>query len=129
MANNGYPYTTSLLKGLPWTKTVALDFLEADLKVTDAAAKKTYQLYNDPPIIYSSRVPAVLVLIDDKPVLQPTADKLEKVVNTRSLMIYGAGGRGAYCNPATGNSGYAVHRTTTPIPATTPRARASAAIT
>jgi len=32
--------------------------------------------------------PAVLALIDDQPVLAPTADNLQKVVNTRALIIF-----------------------------------------
>jgi len=36
LPNNGYTYTTALLKDLPWNKTVPLDLLEADLSVTNA---------------------------------------------------------------------------------------------
>ncbi len=89
LPNNGAAYASALLKDLPWNKTVALDLLEADLAVTDAAAKqKSYELQNNPPIIYYSTTPAVLALIDGKPVLQPTADNFQKVVNTRSLIVY-----------------------------------------
>ena len=89
LPDNGNAYTSALLKDLPWNKTVALDLLEADLGVTDAAAKqKTFELQNNPPVIYFSTKPAVLALIDGKPVLQPTADNFQKVVNTRSLIIY-----------------------------------------
>ena len=89
LPNNGSAYASALLKDLPWNKTVALDLLEADLAVTDAAAKqKTFELQNTPPIIYFSTQPAVLALVDGKPVLQPTADNFQKVVNTRSLIVY-----------------------------------------
>jgi hypothetical protein len=89
LPDNGNAYTSALLKDLPWNKTVALDLLEADLAVTDAAAKqRTFELQNNPPIIYFSTKPAVLALIDGKPVLQPTADNFQKVVNTRSLIVY-----------------------------------------
>ena len=89
LPNNGSAYASALLKDLPWNKTVALDLLEADLAVTDAAAKqKTFELQNTPPIIYFSTQPAVLALIDGKAVLQPTADNFQKVVNTRSLIVY-----------------------------------------
>ena len=40
LPNNGSAYASALLKDLPWNKTVALDLLEADLAVTDAAAKQ-----------------------------------------------------------------------------------------
>ena len=89
LSNNGAGYTTALLNDLPPSKTVALDLLEADLAVTNAAAQqKTYELQNDPPKIIYSMSPAVLVLLDGQPVLQPSADKFQKVVNTRALLIY-----------------------------------------
>ncbi len=89
IANNGYVYTNALAKDLPWNKMVPLDLLEADLAATNAAAEqKKYELQNDPPIIYYSITPAVLALIDGKPVLAPSADNMQKVVNTRSLIVY-----------------------------------------
>src|SRR5215469_4748392 len=88
LPNNGTTYTTAFLKGLPPTKTVPLDLLESDLAITNAAARqKTYPLQNDPPKIIYSMTPAVLALIDGQPVLQPSADEFQKVVNTRALMI------------------------------------------
>src|SRR6516164_6504015 len=89
LPNNGTAYTRALLNDLPPSKTLPLDPLEADLAVTNAAAQqKTYELQNDPPKIIYSMSPAVLVLLDGQPVLQPSADKFQKVVNTRALLIY-----------------------------------------
>ena len=87
--NNGYVYANALVRDLPWNKTVPLDLLEADLVVTNAAAQqKTYELQNDPPIIYYSMTPAVLALIDGQPALAPTADNMQKVINSRALIVY-----------------------------------------
>ena len=89
IANNGNLYTSALAKDLPWNKTVPLDVLEADLAMTTSAAQqKTYELQNNPPIIYYSSLPAVLALIDGQPVLAPTADNMQKIVNTRALMVF-----------------------------------------
>jgi hypothetical protein len=88
LPNNGSSYASALLKDLP-NKTIPLDMLEADLAATNAAAQqKTYELQNNPPIIYYSMTPAVLALIDGQPTLAPTADNLQKVVNTRALIIF-----------------------------------------
>jgi len=87
--NNGATYVSALTKPAPLNKTVPLDMLEADLAATNAAAQqKTYELQNNPPIIYYSSTPAVLALIDGQPVMAPTADNMQKVVNTRALIIF-----------------------------------------
>jgi hypothetical protein len=89
LPNNGTAYTRALLNDLPPSKTLPLDPLEADLAVTNAAAQqKTYELQNNPPKIIYCMTPAVLVLIDGQPVLQPSAYKFQKVVNTWALLIY-----------------------------------------
>ncbi|HXY09985.1 MAG TPA: hypothetical protein VEI52_19240 [Terriglobales bacterium] len=89
LPNNGYAYTSALLKDLPWNKTMALDLLEADLAVTNAAAQqKTYELENNPPAIFFSITPAVLTLIDGAPVMQASADNMQKVINTRALILF-----------------------------------------
>ena len=89
LPNNGSGYTAGLSKDLPWNKTIALDLLQDDLAITNAAAQqKTYELQNNPPIIYYSMKPSVLALIDGQPVLQASADNLQKVVNTRALILF-----------------------------------------
>ena len=45
-------------------------------------------MQNDPPRIIYSTTPAVLALIDGKPVLGPEQDHLQKVINTRALIVY-----------------------------------------
>ena len=66
-----------------------LDLLESDLAITaDAGAQKKYAVQNNPPRIIYSTTPAVLALIDGKPVLGPEQDHLQKVINTRALIVY-----------------------------------------
>jgi hypothetical protein len=55
-----------------WPKTVALDRLLADLSINGTAPEGASSgLKNDPPKIFISQVPSVLVLIDGEPVLKP----------------------------------------------------------
>ena len=89
IANNGSAYANTFILNLPWSKTIPLDLLETSLAVTNAtAAQKTYQLENNPPRIIYSITPAVLALIDGSPVLRPAADNLQKVINTRALILF-----------------------------------------
>ncbi len=89
IANNGHAYTSAFLSDTPTLKTVPLDLLEAELAVTNAASEqKTYPLQNDPPQIIFSITPAVLALVDGAPVLRPAADKLQKVINTRAMILF-----------------------------------------
>ena len=69
--------------------SIPLDELEADLATTDAAAKqKTYALQNAPPVIIFSTSPAVLALIVGDPVLRPAGDSLQKVLNSRTMILF-----------------------------------------
>ncbi len=89
LPNNGQSYASSFNGELPWNQTVPLDLLESDLAINgDAGALKKYAVQNDPPKIIYSAKPAVLALIDGKPVLGPEQDHLQKVVNTRALIVY-----------------------------------------
>jgi hypothetical protein len=89
-SDSGAAYVRALQADLPWRRTVPLDELETALAVTGAAEQqKTYTLKNDPPVILYSSTPAFLVLIDGQPVLQSTgANGIEKVINTRSLILF-----------------------------------------
>lgn len=83
-------YLAALRKALPpGVRTLALDRLEANLAVTHAEAKGQHVVVkNDPPRIFYSTRPAVLVLIDGKPALrQADGTKLLRVINTRSLLL------------------------------------------
>lgn len=71
------------------TLTVSLDQLESALAIVGAAAPTPSQpVRNDPPEIIFSTTPAVLVLVDGKPVLKPTnAAGVQRVINSRSLLL------------------------------------------
>jgi len=89
LPNNGAAYASALTGELPWNQTLPLDLLQSDLAIAaNADAQKTYQLQNNPPRIIYSTTPAVLALIDGKPVLGPEQDHLQKVINTRALIVY-----------------------------------------
>src|ERR1700678_1577571 len=89
LANNGAAYANTFILNLPWSHTIPLDLLESSLAVTNAAdAQKRYPLQNDPPRIIFSITPAVLAIIDGAPVLRPSADNLQKVINTRALILF-----------------------------------------
>lgn len=52
------------------------------------AADERVPVRNDPPKVFVSYSPALLVLIDGEPVLRPIADsKYERVINTRALIL------------------------------------------
>ncbi len=70
-------------------EVIALDRLLADLASTQAEEQTAaYQLKNDPPQIFFSTRPAILVLIDGSPVLGPVKDALfKRVINTRVLIL------------------------------------------
>ena len=89
IANNGATYKNAFIQNLPWSKTIPLDLLETSLAVTNAAAsQKSYPLENNPPRIIFSTTPAVLAIIDGNPTLRPSADNLQKVINTRALILF-----------------------------------------
>jgi hypothetical protein len=89
LANDGAAYTQALSNHLPWTQTIPLDHLESSLVTTSAADQQTkYPVRNDPPNIIFSSTPAVLALIEGQPVLGTPTDHLQKVINTRSLILF-----------------------------------------
>ncbi|WP_152984506.1 hypothetical protein [Stenotrophomonas terrae] len=75
------------------TLTVSLDQLEAALAIAGASAPApSLAVRNDPPEIIFSTVPAVLILIDGKPVLKASGETdVQRVINTRSLLLQRAG--------------------------------------
>ncbi len=70
-------------------QVIALDRLLAEMAITEARTSNSgYQLMNDPPQIFFSTRPAILVLIDGEPVLRPVKDtRLTRVINTRVLIL------------------------------------------
>ena len=73
-----------------WPRTVSLDRLLADLAMTQADQQvESIRLKNDPPKIFFSRTPAVLVLIDGEPVYQAVqGTRYTRVVNTPALLLF-----------------------------------------
>src|SRR5262249_33744931 len=69
--------------------TMSLPRLEASLAVTQAeAAAPKVEIKNEPPRILFSTRPAVLVLVDGKPVLrQVPGTNLLRVINTRAFLL------------------------------------------
>src|ERR1051325_9749941 len=70
-------------------EVIALDRLLMDMAIKAAATNDaTYEVKNDPPKIYFSTRPAILVLIDGTPVFRQIKDtRLERVINTRGLVV------------------------------------------
>ncbi|HEV3469665.1 MAG TPA: hypothetical protein VG148_10115 [Pyrinomonadaceae bacterium] len=68
---------------------IALDRLLSDMALARAEDRDAgHQLRNDPPQIFFSTRPAILVLIDGAPVLRPVAGTgLRRVINTRVLLV------------------------------------------
>src|ERR1043165_7290102 len=79
-------------------EVIALDRLLADMAINHAATDNaTYEVRNDPPQVFFSTRPAILVLIDGAPVFRPIKERrLERVINTRLLVFRGGtAGKGA----------------------------------
>ena len=69
-------------------EVIALDRLLADLTAQTEKQTAGHQLKNDPPQIFFSTRPAILVLIDGEPVLRPVKNtQLKRVINTRGLIL------------------------------------------
>jgi hypothetical protein len=89
LLNNGAAYTKAFSGDSTWRESMPLDELESSLAITQVESKqKKYELQNKPPRIIFSTRPAVLALIDGPPVLRPAGEKLQKVLNTRSLILF-----------------------------------------
>ena len=70
------------------TRTIALDRLEANVAIVEAAERAPLSLRNDPPAIVFSTVPAMLVYIDGAPQFRPLPGMAwQRVVNTRPLLV------------------------------------------
>jgi hypothetical protein len=83
-------YLTDLRSAAPiQMQSMSLDNLEANLAVLPEQKKgEEHELQNIPPKIIFSKVPAILVLIDGKPVFAPVKDtNLSRLVNTRELIL------------------------------------------
>ena len=73
-----------------WPQSIALDRLQADLALNQATMKteRIAGVKNDPPRIFFSTTPAVLVLIDGTPVPRAIpGTTLMRIINTRALLL------------------------------------------
>ena len=71
------------------SKTVALDHLEASFAISEAVKKgDNVPVRNDPPRIFYSTIPSLLVLVDGPPALrQMPGLQVERVINSRALIL------------------------------------------
>jgi hypothetical protein len=69
---------------------IALDRLLADMAINEAATVGSgYAVKNDPPQVFFSTKPAILILIDGSPELRTVKEtNLERVINTRVLILH-----------------------------------------
>jgi len=72
-----------------WQMMIALDRLLADIAITHSEEKSAGEpLSNAPPAIFVRKNPAVLILVDGKPILQKIPDtSFMRVINTPALMV------------------------------------------
>lgn len=70
-------------------EVISLDRLLADMAINHATTTSaSYEVKNDPPQVFFSTRPAMLVLIDGTPEFRPVKEtRLERVINTRALML------------------------------------------
>jgi hypothetical protein len=84
-------YQTMIKNSIPdWPRSIALDRLQADLAITRAEMRTQQRILvkNDPPKIFFSTQPAMLVLIDGTPVPRAIGGtSLMRIINTRALML------------------------------------------
>ncbi len=74
--------------------TIALDRLESDLAILNAQKNAAaYSVDNTPPQFLISYTPAILVLVQGSPVLQPVpGTAVKRVVNSHALLLQGSDG-------------------------------------
>jgi hypothetical protein len=90
LPDNGAAYLKALQTKLAPTaaRTIALDRLEASLAASGTAKATAVPVNTEPPRILVSYRPALLVSIDDPPVVRPIPDtRFERVINTHALIL------------------------------------------
>ena len=67
---------------------VPLDFIMASLGASQSVRPNGVPVQNNPPNIIVSNTPALLVMVQGAPVVKPvTGTKLQRVINTRALIL------------------------------------------
>ena len=95
-------YLEVLRRNTEHSRAISLERIEANLAITQADKRgNAVPLKNEPPTIYYRSTPALLLLIDGDPVLRPVeGSSLQRVVNTRNLIVQDGG---AYYLPISGS--------------------------
>jgi hypothetical protein len=89
LPDNGTAYTGAFQKSQTWTQSMPLDQLQASLRLTGVAdSQKRVAVQNNPPRVIFTLGPAVLALIDGQPTLQDMGNSLQKIINTRALILF-----------------------------------------
>jgi hypothetical protein len=89
IGDNGKKISYLILENLKNNNTISLSRLQADLSINQAASKQTVNVKNDPPHIFYSYNPSVLVIIDGDPITKKTTNNsFSKVINTSAFIIY-----------------------------------------
>jgi hypothetical protein len=89
LPGNGSAYSGVFKADESLLQTLPLDELQSALGTTTVAEQQQkVAVQNNPPNIIFSTTPAVLALIEGQPSLAPSADNLQKVINTRALIIF-----------------------------------------
>jgi hypothetical protein len=70
-------------------KIIPLDHLEAVFAASSESIKvKEQQVKNDPPHIIYTTEPSLLILVDGTPIVKPLNGDYQRVVNTRSVLLW-----------------------------------------
>src|SRR5258708_29767523 len=83
-------YIALIRKHVPLaSRMIALDHVEASYAISEAVKKaRAVPVKNDPPSIFYSTTPALLVLVDGPPAFRPIPGlNVERVINTRALIL------------------------------------------
>jgi len=74
------------------TLTIALDQLESALAIAAAGVNTdSLPVKNDPPDILFATQPALLLLVDGEPVMKPAGSGVQRVINSRNLLLQHGG--------------------------------------
>ena len=88
ISDNGKKISYLVLNNLKDDNTISLSRLQSDLSINDAINKQVVTVKNDPPEIFCSYNPAVLVIIDGDPqTKQITSSSYSKVINTSAFIL------------------------------------------
>ncbi len=79
-------------------RSISLDRLQASLVANGVKPSGAVEVANSPPRVIVSNVPAILVPIDGAPVMKPVPNhsRVQRVINTRALILRGGFGDNYY---------------------------------